>query len=171
MERNRELWSEHNDRVVAGLCMGTLPAIAAAASFSETDLLSMAPEFVQLSLRIGLEVSRRTLALEYSSESWSFSVSGVSLETLREDLRRFNQSKVSSQADRAKSLVVAEYLPGYPHQQAGICERTFEFFGNAERATFSSSRFPFFRTNAFSTDITTSDTWIIPCLPFTFARA
>lgn len=93
MERNPELWSEHNDRAIMGLCMGNLPAIAAAASFSDTDLLRLAPMFVQLSLRVGLEVSRRTLALENSSDAWSTSVSGVSLETLEEDLGRFNRSR------------------------------------------------------------------------------
>lgn len=77
-----------------GVCTGTLPAIAAAAALSDTDLLRLALVFVQLSLRLGLEVSCRSLSLEESHDSWSVAVSGVSTETVREELWRFNQSKV-----------------------------------------------------------------------------
>ena len=76
------------------VCTGTLSTIAAVAALSDTDLLRLALVFVQLSLRLGLEVSSRSLSLAESHDSCSVAVSGVSIETVREELWRFNQSKV-----------------------------------------------------------------------------
>ena len=106
-DRNPELWIEHVDRIIVGVCTGTLPAIAATAALSDTDLLQLASTFVPLSLRLGLEVSSRSLALEGSDDSWSVAVSGVSTEIVREELCRFNESRVRDRAANIVKLVEA----------------------------------------------------------------
>ncbi|KAK2593654.1 hypothetical protein QQS21_008658 [Conoideocrella luteorostrata] len=73
-----------------GVCTGSLAAIAAVAANSDSDLLQLAPHFVQLSLRLGVEVSRRSLSLDTSSGSWSTCVSGLTLDAIEDELQKFN---------------------------------------------------------------------------------
>lgn len=94
-ERYPEQWSESANRAVLGVCTGVLPAVAATAALSDTDFLQLVPEFVQLSLRLGLEIFHRSLALETSDDPWSVAVSGVPIKVVREELERFNTSSVS----------------------------------------------------------------------------
>ncbi|KAF2877122.1 hypothetical protein BDV95DRAFT_644000 [Massariosphaeria phaeospora] len=92
-EKYPERWSGSLDRALVGVCTGSLAAIAAIVARSETDLLRLAPEFALLALRLGIEVSRRSLSLENSSEPWSVAVTRVSREDLEAALDAFNRSQ------------------------------------------------------------------------------
>lgn len=93
-QRNADVWLQE-ERIVVGVCTGNLAALAAVAARSDTDLLQLAPVFVQLALRLGVEVSRRSAALESSSQAWSAGVSGVAIASLKDELRLFNEVQVS----------------------------------------------------------------------------
>lgn len=67
-----------------------LPAAALAFSSSTTQLLELAPEIVRISLRLGLEASRRSEQIEKSHKSWATVVPGVPLQEQREILHRFH---------------------------------------------------------------------------------
>ncbi|KAI0877071.1 hypothetical protein GGS24DRAFT_512251 [Hypoxylon argillaceum] len=92
-ERNVEAWL-HEARAVVGICTGNLAALAAVVAISDSDILRLGPVMVSISLRLGIEVSRRSYALEASSESWSIGVSGVAMKTIEEELRQFNDSRI-----------------------------------------------------------------------------
>ncbi|KAI1377814.1 hypothetical protein F4677DRAFT_413633 [Hypoxylon crocopeplum] len=91
-ERNGEAWLQKPCTVV-GICTGNLAALTAVVAFSDGDILRLGPIMIQISLRLGMEVSRRSYALEASSESWSIGVAGVPLETVKDELRQFNDSR------------------------------------------------------------------------------
>lgn len=92
-ERNGEAWLQ-KPRTVVGICTGNLAALAAVMSFSDGDILRLGPIMIPISLRLGIEVSQRSHALEVSTESWSVGVSGITLETIKDELRQFNDSRV-----------------------------------------------------------------------------
>ncbi len=79
---------------LVGLCTGLLPAAALASSKSITQLLELAPEIACISLRLGLEASRRSAQIEDSHESWATLLSRVSLQEQREVLRQFHDTHV-----------------------------------------------------------------------------
>ncbi|KAG4435352.1 hypothetical protein IFR05_009175 [Cadophora sp. M221] len=84
--------------VVLGYCSGLLPAAAAATTHSMVELLSIAPEIVAISVRLGLEVQRRSTLLEDCQESWARVVTGISSATLRKRLAEFHDGNaISSQ--------------------------------------------------------------------------
>ncbi|KAI8635444.1 hypothetical protein F5Y19DRAFT_407791 [Xylariaceae sp. FL1651] len=91
-ERNGEAWLR-NACTVVGTCTGNLAALTAVVAFSDGDLLRLGPIMISISLRLGLEVSRRSYAIEASSESWSVGVSGVALKTVKDELHQFNNSR------------------------------------------------------------------------------
>ncbi|KAI1130878.1 hypothetical protein F5Y10DRAFT_288595 [Nemania abortiva] len=92
-ERNGETWLQKPHTVV-GICTGNLAALTAVAAVSDGDLLRLGPIVIPIALRLGVEVSRRSSALDTSSGSWSVGVSGVSLDTLKDELRQFNDSRL-----------------------------------------------------------------------------
>lgn len=92
-ERNGEAWLK-KARTVVGICTGNLAALTAVVAFSDGDILRLGPIMIPISLRLGIEVSRRSYALEPSTESWSVGVSGVALEIVKDELRQFNDSRV-----------------------------------------------------------------------------
>ncbi|KAJ8133084.1 hypothetical protein O1611_g542 [Lasiodiplodia mahajangana] len=92
-ERNGLVWLQEPYTVV-GTCTGNLAALTAAAALSDSDLLRFGPVMILISLRLGIEVSRRSYALESSPEPWSTGVSGVSLETVKGELRQFNETRL-----------------------------------------------------------------------------
>lgn len=71
-----------------------VPAAALASASSTTQLLDLAPEIVCISLRLGLEASRRSEQIEKSAESWATLVPGVPLREQKEVLHRFHQVHV-----------------------------------------------------------------------------
>ena len=79
---------------LVGLCTGMLPAAAMAVSKTTTQLLDLAPEIVRVSLRLGLEASRRSDQIEKSRESWATIVSGVAPFEQQEALDHFHQTHV-----------------------------------------------------------------------------
>ncbi|KAI1292422.1 hypothetical protein F5Y03DRAFT_375883 [Xylaria venustula] len=91
-ERYGETWLQ-NPRTVVGVCTGNLAALTASVVFSDADLLRLGPIIVSISLRLGIEVSRRNDALEGTSEPWSVGLSGVNLKTVEDQLREFNDSR------------------------------------------------------------------------------
>lgn len=80
--------------IVLGYCSGLLPAAAAATAHSMVELLSVAPEIVAISVRLGLEVQRRSTLLEDSPESWARVVTGISSTNLRKCLEEFHDGNV-----------------------------------------------------------------------------
>ncbi|KAK0112637.1 hypothetical protein ONS95_014376 [Cadophora gregata] len=76
--------------IVLGYCTGLLPAAAAALTHSMVDLLAIAPEIVATSVRLGLEVQRRSTLLEDCQESWARVVTGIPIGTLRKSLEEFH---------------------------------------------------------------------------------
>ncbi|KAK5630376.1 hypothetical protein RRF57_006091 [Xylaria bambusicola] len=91
-ERNGEVWLQ-KDRTVVGVCTGSIAALTAVATLSDEDILYLGPLMVQISLRLGFEVSRYSYALDASPGSWSVGVSGVSLQTIEHELRQFHDSR------------------------------------------------------------------------------
>lgn len=75
---------------LVGLCTGMLPAAASAFASSTTQLLELAPGIVCISLRLGLEASRRSAQIEKSSKSWATIVPGVPLQDQKDALHRFH---------------------------------------------------------------------------------
>lgn len=67
-----------------------LPAAALAFASSTTQLLELAPEVVRISVRLGLEASRRSAQIEKSHESWATLVPGIPLQEQRDILHRFH---------------------------------------------------------------------------------
>lgn len=53
-------------------------------------MLELAPEIVCISLRLGLEASRRSAQIERSHESWATLVPGIPLQEQRDVLDRFH---------------------------------------------------------------------------------
>ncbi|KAJ2977077.1 hypothetical protein NUW58_g7919 [Xylaria curta] len=91
-ERNGEAWLQKTNTVV-GVCTGNLAALAAVVACSDGDILRLGPTMIPISLRLGIEVSRRSYAIEASSEPWSVGVAGVALQTVKDELRQFNSSQ------------------------------------------------------------------------------
>ena len=79
---------------LVGLCTGMLPAAAMAVSNSTSQLLKIAPEIVCVSLRLGLEASRRSAQIEKSCESWATIVPGMAPQAQQEALDNFHQTYV-----------------------------------------------------------------------------
>lgn len=80
---------------LVGLCTGMLPAAALAFASSTTELLELAPTIVCISLRLGLESSRRSAQIENSHRSWATVVPGIPLEEQRDILHQFHHKHVS----------------------------------------------------------------------------
>jgi acyl transferase domain-containing protein/acyl carrier protein len=75
------------------VCTGSLAAIAATIASSDADFLDLAFELVLLSLRLGLEVSRRSHSIEASSESWSIAITTANLQDTLAAIETFNRSQ------------------------------------------------------------------------------
>ena len=71
-----------------------LPAAAMAVSNTTSQLLSLAPEIVRVSLRLGLEAGRRSDQIEKSRESWATIVPGIAPFEQQEALDQFHQTHV-----------------------------------------------------------------------------
>ncbi|KAI0433456.1 hypothetical protein F5Y09DRAFT_298970 [Xylaria sp. FL1042] len=92
-ERNEEAWLP-KACTVAGICTGNLAALIAVLACSDGDILRLGPVMIPISLRLGIQVSRRSYVLEASSEPWSVGVSGVAPNTVKSELRQFNDSRL-----------------------------------------------------------------------------
>jgi hypothetical protein len=68
--------------------------VAAASSLSDTDFVRLASELVIVSLRLGIEVSRRSLKIDNDSSSWSVAVADASSSEVEASLLAFGQSMV-----------------------------------------------------------------------------
>lgn len=79
---------------LVGLCTGMLPAVAMAFSDSTSQLLELAPEVIRISLRLGLEASRRSAQIEKSHQSWATVVPGVPFQKQVEILSEFHEAHV-----------------------------------------------------------------------------
>ena len=100
MNQDPSFWMDRSSLKAVGVCTGSIAAIAVSVSLSETHLLKIAPEFVLLSLRMGIAASRRSLALEMAPGDWAVTFSATSVEKLEEMLEDFHRSKVSYSAHR-----------------------------------------------------------------------
>lgn len=73
-----------------------LPAAAMAVATSTSQLLELAPEIVRVSLRLGMEASRRSAQIESSSESWATVVSGIAPQEQQRILDEFHKETASA---------------------------------------------------------------------------
>lgn len=108
---------------LVGLCTGMLPAAALAFSSSTTQLLELAPEIVRISLRLGLEASRRSEQIEKSHKSWATVVPGVPLQEQREILHRFHHVYAVPTSKRAYISAESEFtttISGPPSTLASL---------------------------------------------------
>jgi hypothetical protein len=78
-----------------GMCTGLLPAAALATSRTLDGLLKIAPEIVLISLRLAVEVSRRSIQVEQDTDSWVLIVTGPSTDDLEKLIEEFHKSRVS----------------------------------------------------------------------------
>ena len=65
-----------------------------AVSNTNSQLLCLAPEIVRVSLRLGLEASRRSDQIEKSRENWAVIVPGMAPREQQEALDQFHQVHV-----------------------------------------------------------------------------
>lgn len=91
----REIWAAQETLIVAS-CAGQLPAAIAASTQTIDELITLAPETVAISFRIGLDVDRRTSSLSNDrSQSWAKAVGGVSVAEAQIAIDSFLSSEVS----------------------------------------------------------------------------
>lgn len=87
--------SSSNPTSVLGFCTGLFPAAAVAISRSIAELLELAPKILCVTLRVALEIGKRSELVESSEENWAKAVTGLSAETLENTLEAFHNDKVS----------------------------------------------------------------------------
>ncbi|EHK39377.1 uncharacterized protein TrAtP1_007158 [Trichoderma atroviride] len=89
----RNSWASQNVLIVAS-CAGQVPAAAAATTHSLDDLVAVAPEIVAISLRVGLDVDRRSAALsDDRNGSWARAVIGVSGADAQASIDEFHKAQ------------------------------------------------------------------------------
>lgn len=90
----RHSWASQNITIVAS-CAGQVPAAAAATTHSLDDLVAVAPEIVAISLRVGLDVDRRSAALsDDRNGSWARAVIGISAADAQASIDEFRKAQV-----------------------------------------------------------------------------
>ena len=97
-----------------------LPAITAASASGVAELLKLAPEIIRISLRLGIENSRRAQNLEQSLNSWACVVSGVSLDRVRDELQQFHESQVGTNPNALRGTWLTRDQTIPIHRQAYI---------------------------------------------------
>ncbi|PTB41198.1 uncharacterized protein TrAFT101_006343 [Trichoderma asperellum] len=94
----RNSWASQNIMIVAS-CAGQVPAAAAATTHSIDDLVAVAPEIVAISLRVGLDVDRRTAALSNDrTGSWARAVIGISGADAQASIDEFHKIQGTPQS-------------------------------------------------------------------------
>ncbi|KAM0251264.1 hypothetical protein ACHAQJ_008297, partial [Trichoderma viride] len=87
----RNSWASQNVMIVAS-CAGQVPAAAAATTHSIEDLVAVAPEIVAISLRVGLDVDRRSATLSNDrAGSWARAVIGISAADAQTSIDEFHK--------------------------------------------------------------------------------
>lgn len=71
-----------------------LSAAVAACSHSIVQVLQLAPETIDLAIRIGIEAERRAKLIEESEGSWIVVASGLSEASAEQILKDFNSKNV-----------------------------------------------------------------------------
>ncbi|KAL8783229.1 MAG: hypothetical protein Q9213_004793 [Squamulea squamosa] len=92
LESESDLLKSDCQKAILGLCMGLLPALAAAVSTDSKTLLQVVPETIRLSLVLGLHLVRRGNAVEQTMESWASVVFGVSEDEATSIILDFHES-------------------------------------------------------------------------------
>ncbi|KAL2056771.1 hypothetical protein ABVK25_003166 [Lepraria finkii] len=118
---------------LVGLCTGMLPAVATAASSTSSQLLHLAPEIVRVSLRLGLEASRRSGQIEKSRESWATVVPGIAPFEQQEALDQFHQTHTMATSKTAYISALSDStatISGPPSTLASL----FSFSGPLKKA-------------------------------------
>ena len=116
-----------------------LPAVAMAFSDSTSQLLELAPEIVRISLRLGLEASRRSAQIEKSHRSWATVVPSVPLEEQREIISDFHNAHVRDSYLLTVSEQKAQASTGDTPEQKGVHQRRVQLDDNDQWATFYTS--------------------------------
>lgn len=81
--------------MIVASCAGQVPAAAAATTHSIDDLVAVAPEIVAISLRVGLDVDRRSAALSNDRDgSWARAVIGISGADAQASIDEFHKAQV-----------------------------------------------------------------------------
>lgn len=94
MEQQPHVFLAGSRKVMLGLCTGMVPAATAACITSVAELLRICPEIIRISLRLGLQVSRRSHILEPTNESWTLSFGNVSFDSLQDAISKFHDTNV-----------------------------------------------------------------------------
>ena len=85
---------------LSGLSVGLLSAAAVAISTSISDLAHYGVDSVRIAFRMGIHVDRVSQSLEArepdsNPKTWAYVVTGVSAETVQQELDRFNKETVT----------------------------------------------------------------------------
>ena len=95
MEKDSQLLGSSSEMRFLGLCTGGLAAVAAASVTCVSELLQLVPEFVRISLRLGIAASQRSRSIEFSKGNWAIVVDRYSFDEMNCIVRNFHQSQVS----------------------------------------------------------------------------
>jgi iron transport multicopper oxidase len=107
MEKDSQLLESSSEMRFVGLCTGGLAAVAAASVTCVSELLRLVPEFVRISLRLGVAASQRSRNIEFSKGNWAIAVNRHSFDEMRCIIENFHQSQVSlKSAGRTTSTLI-----------------------------------------------------------------
>ncbi|GKZ32820.1 type I Iterative Polyketide synthase (PKS) [Aspergillus brasiliensis] len=84
------LWAQTSKLHIVGLCTGLFPAALAASVSSPAELLPLSLLMVMISLRLAVQVDRRSRSIEASRQSWAVSVKQVLAAELERVIFSFN---------------------------------------------------------------------------------
>ncbi|OJI88842.1 hypothetical protein ASPTUDRAFT_134160 [Aspergillus tubingensis CBS 134.48] len=107
------LWGQTARLHIVGLCTGLFPAALAATVPSPAELLPLSLLMVMLSLRLAIQVDRRSRCIEASTQSWAVSVKRASAGELERVISFFNeehelpehkQAYISSELDTSVTI-------------------------------------------------------------------
>ncbi|OJJ70337.1 hypothetical protein ASPBRDRAFT_197051 [Aspergillus brasiliensis CBS 101740] len=85
------LWAQASKLHIVGLCTGLFPAALAATVSSPAELLPLSLLMVVISLRLAIQVDRRSRSIEASRQSWAVSVKQASAGELERVISSFNE--------------------------------------------------------------------------------
>lgn len=108
--------------MIVASCAGQVPAAAAASTHSLDDLVAVAPEIVAISLRVGLDVDRRSAALsDDRNGSWARAVIGVSGADAQASIDEFHKAQVGHSFYPVNSSYLT--VQGHAWKQDTLCWR------------------------------------------------
>ncbi|KAI0202479.1 putative polyketide synthase [Astrocystis sublimbata] len=93
-ENDPALLSNSTPLLSLGICGGLLPAAAAAVATNVNELVEVASYIAGINCRVAAAISRRSIQVEDSTESWAFSVLGKVVGELPKILAQFHRDNL-----------------------------------------------------------------------------